>query len=277
MKTKVWMTAAAFVCCCVVTLTSCSKTDNPVTPGGDDEPESTVRVLTFEDQDYKAGDNLVGKRNWTSLVDDAQYGGSLLYESDDEEYYWNDENNTFLAFHTVFYPFWSGGQAISNYVETDITKADYTLQLAVPTNGGHNGSKNFCVHFGYSGYTGPTGLPAIYFMDGVERVIDHMYVVNTSYTLNSLKNGDGFSQPLPADGWFKIIATGYDANDNVTGTAEFFLAKDGNIVDDWTLFSLAGLGKVLKVSFDVDGTDKGDWGLNTPGYFAYDDVTVRFE
>lgn len=276
MKKNVWMCAiAAFSCGLAMSFTSCESEDNPVKPA--DEPQAKMRVLTFEDEDYKAGDNIVGQKNWTSLVDDAQYDGTLLYNSEAEEYYWNDENNTFLAFHTQFYPFWSGGQAVSNYVEQDLSKANYTTQLAVPTEGGHDGSKNFCVHFGYSGYTGPTGLPGIYFMDGVERVIDHMYVTNTSYVLNSLKNGDGFSQPLPADGWFKIIATGYNTDEEVTGTAEFYLAKDGKIVDDWTLFDLSVLGKVLMVRFDVDGSDKGQWGLNTPGYFAYDDVAVRFE
>ena len=91
-----------------------------------------------------------------------------------------------------------------------------------------------------------------------------------------MMNGDASAKKFTEDDWFKLTITGYKGEEE-TGKVDFYLAKDGNIVEDWTLFSLAGLGKVLKVTFDVDGTDKGDWGLNTPGYFAYDDVAVRFE
>ena len=63
-----------------------------------------LRVLTFEDADYKGGKNFAGGNDWTSLVDEPQYGGKLLYGSSgagtsnaDEAYKWNDENNTFLS------------------------------------------------------------------------------------------------------------------------------------------------------------------------------------
>ncbi len=65
--------------------------------------------------------------------------------------------------------------AISNYLDMDLTHGDFQHQLAVYYQdaktgfGGHNGSKNFCVHYGYadnSGYAnGP--LPYIYFGDGL--------------------------------------------------------------------------------------------------------------
>ena len=68
----------------------------------------------------------------------------------------------------------------------------------------------------------------------------------------------------------------YDADGNETGSVQFDLCKDGVYVSDWTKFDLSALGKVVMVVFDMDGTDKGDWGLNTPAYFAYDDVAVQF-
>ena len=216
MKTSKFVLQAAVVFCgTALSLTSCiTNGDNPVVNPPVDDYE--LRVLTFEDADYVGGPNMLGQTNWSSLIDDAQYDGTLLYNNDDEEYYWSDENNTFLAYENIYYPFWSGGQAISNYIEQDLSNGSFLTQLAIPAATGHNGSANFCVNFGYSGFVGPTGLPYIYFMDGVERVVDHMYVIPTTYVLNSIKNGDGFSDPLPADGWFKIIATGLDANGNVT-------------------------------------------------------------
>ena len=38
-----------------------------------------LRVLTFEDADYKGGTNFAGGSNWSSLIDDPQYMGPLLY------------------------------------------------------------------------------------------------------------------------------------------------------------------------------------------------------
>lgn len=40
-----------------------------------------LRVLTFEDADYKGGTNFAGGSNWSSLIDDPQYMGPLLYGS----------------------------------------------------------------------------------------------------------------------------------------------------------------------------------------------------
>ena len=37
-----------------------------------------LRVLTFEDADYKGGTNFANGNDWSSLIDDPQYGGKLL-------------------------------------------------------------------------------------------------------------------------------------------------------------------------------------------------------
>ena len=115
------------------------------------------------------------------------------------------------------------------------------------------------------------------FYDGEERVIDHMYVTSTVYLLNSMIYGDGFSEPLGDDGWFAVTATGYNLDEEKTGESTFYLCKDGRIVKDWEKWDLSSLGKVLCVTFSCSGSDTGLWGLNTPGYFAFDDVAVRFE
>lgn len=132
-----------------------------------DETPYDLRVLTFEDADYKGGANFAGGSDWTSLIDDPQYGGPLLYGSsgagfntESEAYKWTDENNTMLShvfpYNYNAYCYWGGGHAISNYGTGDI--ADYggfETQLTVykkgvsgltRTGAGHNGSDNFAVH-----------------------------------------------------------------------------------------------------------------------------------
>ena len=246
----------------------------------DDGPDYEVRVLTFEDSDYKGSDNgRLGFHNWSSLID-AQYNGELLYPQEESNwiYNWNDENNTFLASQFADNygdrQFWGGGHAVSNYVDANLANGDYLHQLAIPVAGGHSGS-NFCVHNGTNDDV--TKQPSFYFMDGRERIVDHMWVTNTTYALNVMKNGGYGIEPFGADNYLKIIATGLSAAGTATGTCEFLLAQGANIVDGWTKWNLSSLGKVAAVAFTMEGNQNNSYGLATPTYFAYDDVTVRFE
>ena len=287
-----------------------------------------LRVLTFEDADAKfspytldyAGVDIT---TWSDLIDDPQYGGPLTYgDYMTTMYSWWDEGNTELT-HTFpstwdSYCFWSGGHAISNYwgagwsdEDRDIHIAKYygedyvtenagndqmlgwfNLQLMTPT-GAHSG-KNFVVHFGYIDEMSMCeNLPEISFGDNVARVIDHMYVCNTNYTLNQLymgvksEAGNSFGgnwEGLIDDAWLKIVAQGFDdvnadAYAEPSSQVEFYLVEGKNVVTDWQKWDLSGLGAVKKVRFNFLYSDEmgGRYGFTIPGYFAYDDVAVRFE
>ena len=267
------------------------------------EPDYELRVLTFEDADYKGGTNFAGGNNWTSLIDSPQYGGKMLYgesgggvDSADAAYKWTDGNNTWLS-NTLSegygsWCYWSGGHAVSNYVSGEISKyGGFESQLTVykkdvsgleRTGGGHNGSNNFAVHYGYADNSGygltEASLPTLTFADGTARVIDHMYVNNTDYALNCYIDGNGLTAKIGDDDWVKLVATGYNAAGEKTGTASIYLCNGPkNIMMDWTKWDLSGLGKVLKVTFNVTGSSDNGYGFSQPAYFAYDDVAVRFE
>lgn len=257
------------------------------------EPSYELRVLTFEDEDAKFTPYSLDYANktiskWSDLVDDAQYGGTLTYNNYGEAtYHWYDENNTEIE-HSFTTPYWGGGHAISNFVIKNFeTLPDgyygwYELQFATPI-GGHNNSKNFCVHNGYQDdynsqiYDGK--LAWFSFKGGKEQVVDHMFVTNTCYVLNSLMYGDGFNSPATDDTWIKIVAYGYNANEEEVGTSEFYLCNTGRrFVTDWQKWDLSSLGKVNKIVFNFAASDDqiGSYGLNCPAYFAYDDVAVQF-
>jgi len=179
----------------------------------------------------------------------------------------------------------SGGHAISNHQQEVIDENapspemyDWSeVMLAIPIDA-HSGS-NFCVHNGYHNTDDEAeSLHKITFSDNTPRIIDHMWVANTSYVRHSLEFGDGFNQ----DGhnsttWFKVVATGYNGTTK-TGKVEVYLCENGNIETDWKKFNLSELGEVTSVKFNVRGSDdlSGDYGLNAPAYFAYDDVAVQF-
>ncbi len=260
--------------------------------GGSEGETYTLRTLSFEDLDAKfTGYTLYGGaeiNTWSDLIDDMQYGGTLTYtDYATDVYYWYDEGNTEL-FHSFETPYWGGGHVVSNYVIEDFETLPeghngwYELQMANPI-GGHNGSTNFAVHNGYSDFFNSqiydSSLQTLEFADGVERVIDHMYVTNTCYVLNSLMYGDGFNSPATDTTYIKIVAYGYNANDEETGSVEFALCENGVPVTQWTKWDLSSLGKVVKVAFNFSASEDqiGSYGMNCPAYFAYDDVAVRWE
>ncbi len=226
-----------------------------------------VRVLTFEDgeDDY-----------WASLITDNEAGWWGLLAG---EYSWCDEGNTELysefltgEWGTAFY---NGGHAVSNFTDFDAYDGcGYEHQLSIPNTSGNNGSENFCVHFGYSDdyYD---NAPSISFNDGVARIVDHMYVTATSYFISSITYGDGYAVALEEGEYVNLVATGY--NGDIEGeTITFEIAKfDGSLsyTSDWEEWDLSDLGLVTSIKFSMtDGSNV----FTYPGYFAFDDVAVRF-
>ena len=249
-----------------------------------------LRTLTFEDADAHFTPYTLDYANktistWSDLVDDAQYYGTLTYTTDGI-YTWCDEQNTLLT-HSFTAPYWNGGHAISNFTNPGFTNNDlpantawYELQFAT-LQGGNNGSKNFCVHNGHvDDYNASyTTLHQIAFADGVARVIDHMYVTNTCYVLNSLVYGDGYNPPATDTTTFHIVAIGQDANGHEISRTTFALynGKD-SLVTEWQKWDLSVLGEVVRIEFNLVACYEGygKYGLVIPAYFAYDDVAVRF-
>lgn len=246
---------------------------------------SELRVLTFEDADYKGAAETTNY--WSNLIDDPEYGGPILYGADGCT--WYDENNTFITssilpqnYEAYTYGYSSGGIAISNYGNGMIAGADFMRQLEVVAmdvdgltrkGAGCGGSDNFAVVFDAGVYNPAT----LAMKDGVARVFESVCVNNTCYTLNVLRNGNDYAAPMAENGFFKVIATGYVGNEAV-GTAEYFLAKNISFTTEWSKWDLSRLGSVEKVVFSIAGSPEqyGDWGINTPAYFAIDDVAVRY-
>lgn len=243
---------------------------------------------SFEPYDLSYGDNPT-ITTWSDLIDGTQYYGALLYgyggdmsedPSDDEienrtfySYYWCDKNNTVLK-HRInsTFGYMGGGIAISNYTcsfdeISDYGTFDYQLTIL---DGGNNESSNFCA------VNAMEGMGTIMsFGDEKARIIDHLYVTNTTYGLNTYLYGQGNGCPAPQNGEkVKIIATPTDEYGEVISgaeTSEFYLC-DGpdNVVQDWTKWDLSKLGKVYGLAFSIEAYG------GVPYVFAIDDIAVRF-
>ena len=198
---------------------------------------------------------------------------------------WSDEDrDTHIA---KYY----GEDYVAENTGNDAMLGWFNLQLMVPVQA-HSG-ENFAVHYGYKDFfTYIENLPELRFEDGEMHVIDHMYVTNTNYTLNQLYNGvkseagnsfGGNWEGLTEDAWLKIVAYGFDDVDadayaEPISEVEFYLVQGENVVTDWQKWDLSALGEVAKVRFNFLYSDEmgGKYGFTIPGYFAYDDVAVRF-
>jgi len=95
-------------------------------------------------------------------------------------------------------------------------------------------------------------------------------------------NGDAFSKKFGGESgndqdWFMLTITGKDVDGVVTGTVDFYLAdyrfadnSTDYIVNTWQYVDLTSLGTVKSLEFTLSSSDVGDWGMNTPAYFALD-------
>ena len=198
---------------------------------------------------------------------------------------WSDEDrDTHIA---KYY----GEDYVAENAGNDAMLGWFNLQMMVPVQP-HSGD-NFVVHYGYKDFfTYIENLPELRFEDGEMHVIDHMYVTNTNYTLNQLYNGvkseagnsfGGNWEGLTEDAWLKIVAYGFDDVDadayaEPISEVEFYLVQGENVVTDWQKWDLSALGEVAKVRFNFLYSDEmgGKYGFTIPGYFAYDDIAVRF-
>lgn len=196
-------------------------------------------------------------------------------------------NNQFTDFGGGFTG-WEGW-ALSNLGDT--LTAGFGNQYSVITGGGVN--KNGLVESGNPfgiGYAGYSAAPLISMPEGTLGRPLCAYITNTTYTALSMLEGDDFAKKFGGeDGtnpdFLDLTLTGYDPMDNITGTVTVSLAdfrpEDSardRILTSWKLVDLTGLGAgVERIEASFDSSDKGEFGINTPTYFAIDRLEVALE
>ena len=92
--------------------------------------------------------------------------------------------------------------------------------------------------------------------------------------------GDGFATAFTKGSYFELKIFGFSGL-NGTGTelgeVDFYLANYTSAsslpVDVWTLVNLSSLA-AQSLTFDYASSDVGEFGINTPEYFAMDNLTL---
>ena len=162
--------------------------------------------------------------------------------------------------------------------ETDNTYKDLEDQWKNVVGGGYNGSANYGV-----GYVAAFNGPAFVTVLADEgAVVPGFYITNSAYTYSSLTNGDGYAKKFDLGDWYKLTITGYDAEKNITGTKDYYLADlrdaaTAYIIDDWRYVDLSMLGKVKQLKIEASSSDGEGFDIKTPTYFCFDDFGATGE
>lgn len=182
---------------------------------------------------------------------------------------------------------WSGF-GYSNVNNT--TTAGFGNQYAAISGTGFGGGGIYGVVSDFGAF-GPQNVLTLPYVASIQS----MRITNTTYAFLALRDGnDGFGAVrqfgddpnLPGTGnqgqpdWFKVTIVGRDAADQVIGSIDHYLADyrfvsnvNDFVLDTWQLLDLSSLGNVKSLAFSLSSSDVGMFGMNTPAYFALDDVT----
>ena len=214
-----------------------------MTSCSDDDDDAATTTITFEEFGL-SGDTAV--INYSILVDNISF---MNYFSTSE---WGDYNSGFTL-----------------STMTDMETAGYMNQYSVYATSGAGNSTAFVI-YNISSYDSCFIKAKTAFEP---KSVD---VCLTTYTYLSAKNGDDYAKKFGNDDWFAATFTGYDEAGSEVGSVEVKLIDGASWMDSWTNVDLSELGKVNKIFISFDGSDKGDWGLNTPAYIALDNLKVQF-
>jgi hypothetical protein len=219
-------------------------------------------------------DTLTLPTNDTYYVNHTDLGNDVGFKCSDVHF------NCKYEYDPVFmYTFHKNGFVYSN--KKDLIDTTYTNPYTCIGGKGYNNSDQYAVAFWDSSIINLTGIPNYQRID-----YSGFYINNTIYTRSVIKYGGNGAKPFGGPSgddpdYFKVVIYGYKGGVIKSDSVEVFLAdytspdntKD-TILQDWTWVSLMKLGKVDSLMFLMRTTDVGQFGPNTPYFFAMDDFTT---
>lgn len=168
------------------------------------------------------------------------------------------------------------GWSVSN--TSDVTTAGFGNQYSAYAGGAKSGDN-------YGIYYEPFMLsPSVSFNSSVPVVVTGSYFTNATYPALSMLNGDPFAKKFGgASGddpdWLLLTITGVGGTGKSVDLylADYRFADNSldYILSDWTWVDLSDLGAVTALQFDLSSSDNGMFGMNTPAYFAMDDLSYN--
>ncbi len=185
------------------------------------------------------------------------------------------EGNIFLPnSYDATFDAWSGW-AISN--TTDTVTGSFTNQYSSITGTGNDNSEGYAVTF----VLGETLLNTTGAAQG--GVVEGFYINNSTYAYRVMQDGNQFSKKFGGeDGtdpdFFYVTIKEHGNRNVVNDSITVFLADyrfddpaEDYLLDTWTYVDLTRFENVDTLSFTMQSSDVGAFGINTPTYFCIDD------
>jgi len=225
----------------------------------------------YVDMNVSVSGNDVTVTVGTATFDDVTLGANGYWqgESGDNEMF--SGGWFFTNYYMPEYSFW-GGFTASNH--TDMSQSGLSAQYTAATGAGYDGSTQYGVAY-------CMGVQCdVYAADGIAHTVTGCYVTNNLWAYQNMHDGDATATAFGGTtgndpDWFKLTATGKNANGQTVGTAEFYLADyrfanndDDYILNTWEWFDLSTLGAVHTISFSLSSSKNNSGGMITPAYFC---------
>ncbi|MGB5323821.1 MAG: DUF4465 domain-containing protein [Pseudomonadales bacterium] len=174
-----------------------------------------------------------------------------------------------------------GGFSYSN--KTDTTTAGFgNDRSAITGDGAGTGQDNYAV------FTNAFSV-ATTLQFNQSTLVNSADFTNTTYAYLAMANGDDGNTPAfvkgpfqdadPLNGiaadYFRLTINGLDGLGNTISSTILSLAEGSNILDTWSSVDLSVLGTVSGLSFAFDSSDQSGGFINTPTYFAIDNINYQ--
>jgi hypothetical protein len=178
-----------------------------------------------------------------------------------------------IFFENDYEPLYESFRGYAASTMTDATTPGFGNQFSNITGSGAGGSAGYGIAY----LSGRIVLPTPTIVLGAE-------FTNTTYAALSMTFGDAFAKQFGGatgndEDFFRLLIEGIDDGGGSTGTVELMLAdyrfldnSQDFILDEWVFLNLSGLGVVSELQFSFQSSDVGDFGINTPQYFAIDNL-----
>jgi hypothetical protein len=181
---------------------------------------------------------------------------------------------SFSNYYDTAFFYWTGFSLSST---TDTVTGDYTNQYSCISGSGYNASKQYAVFY-------LSGSVTIQRSEKAEG----FYVNNSTYAYRDMQNGSSFSKKFGGlsgndPDYFVLHITGYINGVQIPDTVSHYLADyrfTDNSLDyiqkEWQWVDLyAAFADADSLSFTLESSDVGSFGMNTPAYFCMDNFTLR--
>lgn len=104
---------------------------------------------------------------------------------------------------------------------------------------------------------------------------EYVYICQNSNTLEAISNGLTPANKFTEKDSLVLTISGIDDEWHDTQQVVYFLALGREFNQGWVKVDLSSIGATKGLSFRIRSTDVGQWGTNTPTYFALDKLTVN--